>query len=123
MGSPEFLESASGLLLLLRRLEDGEWEARASKLVDSTGVWSLRKHPLPLSAPTPGGYGSFCCFLLLRGLPQAARGSHAPPGMAPTPPAPSLLLLLFLCLFLCFIELICCTPLSLFTHVLVFGSL
>jgi hypothetical protein len=69
MGSPEFLEFAGGLLHLLCRLDDGAWEARASKLVDSTGAWSLRKHPPPLSAPTPGGSGSFHRFLLLRGLP------------------------------------------------------
>jgi hypothetical protein len=51
------------------------------------------------------------------------RGSHAPLGMASTPPAPPALLLLFLCLFIYFIKLICYTHLSLFIHVLVFESL
>jgi hypothetical protein len=121
-GLPASLESAGGLPLLVRRLEDGACFPRASTLLDSTGAWRFRLHPPPLSAPTPGGSDRFRCSLLQRGRPWAARGSHAPPRRAPTLPPP-VLLLLFLCLFVCYIGLICCTPLPLFTPVLVFGSL
>jgi hypothetical protein len=109
MGSPEPLEFAGGLPHLLRLLEDGACFPRASKLMDSTNAWSLLQHPSPLSAPTPGGSGRVRRFLLLRGRPWAARGSHAPPWKAPTSPD---LLLLFLCLFVCFTGLICCISIS-----------
>jgi len=122
MGSLEFLESAGDLPHLLRRLEDGACFPRTNKLMDSTGAWSLRQHPPPLSAPTLGGSGWFCHFLVLIGLPWAAHGSHAPIGMALTPPAPPDLLLLFLYLFVYFIGLICCT-LSPYLSLFVFESL
>jgi hypothetical protein len=119
MGSMEFLESAGGLPLLLRHLEDGACFPHAKKLMDSTGTWSFRQHPPPLSAPNPGGFEQFRRFPLLRGRPWAARVSHTPPGRASTLPL-SDLLLLFLCLFICFsgyFLLFSSTP------VLVFGSL
>jgi len=124
-GSSASPDSTDGCRSLRRLLLPRAWHTRSRELSALFGVWVPCLFS-PFSTSTASSVSGLRRRIrLLRGLPLAARGPHAPSQTSPTPPPSTglLLYLLFLCLFVCFIGLICCISLPQFIPVLVFGSL
>jgi hypothetical protein len=101
MGSSASFASTDGRCTSILHPRTGAWPTRAWGSFSLSGAWWLRSPPLPSSAQTFGGSSRRRLFLLMRGHFFAARGSHAPSGLAPIPPH-SIGYLLFMLLFLYF---------------------
>lgn len=82
------------------RLLTCEWPTRVRGFCALISAWWSCLLSLPSSASTIGGAGQNRRFFLLRGLPLAARGSHALSGKFPTPPPIGHLLFILLLLVL-----------------------